>query len=76
MRQVDKLKISIRAEREWLQYLRETGVDTSKYPRVAIFIPELGITHHQVCFPDALKPQFEQWFNRVFTPRLSSEKAK
>ncbi len=67
---LDILKISTRAEGEWIKHLHQMGVDTSGYPEADVPIPELGIVHHRVYFPNALKPQFEQWFSKEFLPRF------
>ncbi len=67
---LDALRIGIVAEDEWIKHLHQMGVDTSAYPEADVPIPELGIVHHQVCFPDALKPQFHQWLNKEFMPRF------
>jgi hypothetical protein len=65
------LRICIEAEAAWLAHLHETGIDTSEYPAQDVFIPELGITHHQVFCPDALKERFHQWLNSEYFPKLT-----
>jgi hypothetical protein len=66
--------MSIEAEPEWLKYLQEVaGVDVSGYPSQDTYVPELGITYHQVFFPDALKERFHQWLRTEYFPRQSRE---
>ncbi len=66
------LKMSIESQDEWLKYLQEVVcVDTSDYPAVDTYVPELGITYRQVFCPDSLKERFDQWLKAEYLPKHS-----
>lgn len=74
MNYISYLQASVMAEHEWQKHLREVvGIDISDFPSEEVFIPELGIKHRMVFYPDKYKEMFHTWLHEKYFPWLMSE---
>lgn len=71
MNYISYLQASVMAEHEWQKHLREVvGIDISDFPSEEVFIPELGIKHRMVFYPDKYKEMFHVWMREKYFPWL------